>query len=264
VQTFPYELVSSDDGDAVAAGLLVVAPVVRARMPDGKQVWLALSHGAVRQVLSDATFSRLETLRRGCATKAIRQIRAYLGKLAAARRAEPGHNLITELIDRADSQDALNQTELLANLQLLLIAGHETTANQLSNSLLTPFHHPDQLALLQGHPELTERAVKELMRYVRLTVPMVATIALHDVEVTDVPITADDAVITVNPAANRDPTVFADPDRLDLTPPNTSQHAATPTPTPSTRRQRNRTTLAHHHPHLHPHRPTRHLVALPR
>jgi cytochrome P450 len=331
MQTFPYELAPSDDGDWVAADLLATAPVVRAQMPDGNQVWLALSHQAVRQVSTDATFSRTEAIRRGAPvllqaavdpdlllsmdpprhtrmrrtmarafsprridplapriqqlceqvldtmaaqrspadlvtlfaepfpimvlcellgvpygdrdkirtwatrvlssagltveqiTEAVRQIREYLATLAAARRAEPSHDLITELVGRTDEQDALTETELLANLQLLLLAGHETTTNQLTNSLLALFRHPDQLALLRSRPELVDRSIDELMRYVRLTVPLTATIALRDAVVAGVAIMAGDTVVAVNPAANRDPAVFTDPHRLDLTRRNSHQ-----------------------------------------
>jgi cytochrome P450 len=157
---------------------------------------------------------------------AVTQIREYLGILVAAKRSEPGDDLITELVRVTDDEDALTETELLANLQLLLIAGHETTVNQLGNSLVALFRHPDQLALLRDRLELIELAVDELIRYVRLSLPVLPRIAMRDVEVDGVAIKAGDGVIAMSAAANRDPSVFTDPDRFDVTRPANPAHLA--------------------------------------
>lgn len=100
--------------------------------------------------------------------EAVQQIRAYLGGLIEAKRAQPAQDLTTELIAVTGEDGGLSETELVANLQLLLIAGHETTVNQLGNSVLALLRNPGQFALLRQRPELMSQAVEELLRYARL------------------------------------------------------------------------------------------------
>jgi cytochrome P450 len=148
---------------------------------------------------------------------ALGELGEYFIKLIAAKRAEPGDDLMTALIAARDEGDRLSEKELI-NLGFgLLIAGHETTANQINMFLLTLLHFPEEYARLAASPELVPQAVEELMRFVQLGeaggMPRVTT---EDVELSGVTIPAGSVVLASMAAANRDESMFADADRLDL------------------------------------------------
>ncbi|WP_455827269.1 cytochrome P450 [Pseudomonas graminis] len=135
--------------------------------------------------------------------------------LGRRRKSPPKDDVLSFLLERYEGQP-LSDDELAANFILLFAAGFETTASVISNSMLALMRHPDQLQLLREHPELMENAVEEFIRYegaFRLTIRT----AREDVEMGDVVIPRGDQVYFVLSAANRDPQMFADPDRLDVT-----------------------------------------------
>jgi cytochrome P450 len=155
------------------------------------------------------------------------QLAQYFGRLIAIKRAQPGDDLMTALIDARDAQDRLSEEELVRLGFTLLIAGHETTANQINMFLLTLHEYPGQLERLRGRPETIPQAVEELMRFAQLGavgagLPRVTT---EPVELSGVRIPAGAAVIPVMTAANRDPAMVTDPDRLDLSRPQTAHLA---------------------------------------
>jgi len=144
---------------------------------------------------------------------------SYFAGLIAAKRAQPEDDLMTALIDARDAQDRLSEDELVRLGLTLLIAGHETTANQINLILLALQEYPEELGRLRGRPELIPQAVEELMRFVQLgTVGAGLTrVTTEEVELSGVRIPAGAAVIPAMAVANRDPAAAADPDRLDLT-----------------------------------------------
>jgi cytochrome P450 len=149
---------------------------------------------------------------------AFEALSGYFAGLIAAKRAEPADDLMTALIAARDDRDRLSERELVTLCLGVLIAGHETTANQINMFLLTLLHNPDQLARLRADPDSAPQAVEELMRYVQLgeggaSLPRVTT---EDVELGGVVIPAGAFVLPALGAANRDPSVFEAPDRLDL------------------------------------------------
>jgi cytochrome P450 len=148
----------------------------------------------------------------------------YFGRLIATKRARPEDDLMTALIAARDDQDRLSEEELVRLGFTLLIAGHETTANQVNLILLTLHEYPDQLHRLSTRPETIPQAVEELMRFVQLGeggagLPRVVT---EEVVLSGVRIPAGAAVIPAMAAANRDPRAFSDPDRLDVSRPQTA------------------------------------------
>ena len=149
---------------------------------------------------------------------AMGKLGAYFGRLIAEKRATPADDLMTALIAARDEGDRLSEHELVNLCFGLLIAGHETTANQINMFLLTLLHFPEEYARLQASPSLVPQAVEELMRFVQLGegsgLPRVAT---EEVELSGVTIPAGAVVFTSFAAANRDEAVFADADQLDLT-----------------------------------------------
>ncbi len=139
----------------------------------------------------------------------------YFREIIAARRAQPGEDLLSALIAAEAQGDVLSEEELLANCILLLAAGHETTTNLIGNGLLALLRHPDALARLRREPDLIRSAVEELLRY-DSPVQATARLAKADVEVGGRTIQAGQGVVLLLGAANRDPEQFPDPHALDL------------------------------------------------
>ena len=109
----------------------------------------------------------------------------------------------------------LNHSELIAMLLLLLVGGHETTVNLIANGLLALLRNPDQFALMAKGDGIEKRAVEELLRY-DAPVQYTGRIARNDVDISGVRIRSGEHVRVILASANRDPDVFDEPDRLDL------------------------------------------------
>jgi hypothetical protein len=144
------------------------------------------------------------------------EIADYFREQIAERRQAPRDDLLSALCAAEEQGDLLSEDELIATCILLLVAGNETTTNLIGNGLLALLRHPDQLELLRDDPSLVEGAVEELLRY---DGPVQATgrFVLEDVEVNGHPVSSGQQVVTIIGAANRDPEVFTDPERLDIT-----------------------------------------------
>ena len=144
------------------------------------------------------------------------QLDAYVEELIARRRHSLTDDLISELIRAEDDRDRLTHDELVNLVAILLNAGTDTTRNQLAAAIQVLCDHPEQWTLLAEHPELAPQAVEELMRHT----PIVFTTlrqALDDVELDGVLIPASTFVIANTAGANRDPAVYDQPERLDIT-----------------------------------------------
>jgi cytochrome P450 len=123
--------------------------------------------------------------------------------------------LVGRLIAAEAETAALSAAELLTNLVLLLVAGHETTTNLIGNGMLALLDHPDQLALLRREPALMDAAVEEMLRY-ESPANTNARVPQEAIEVGGKTIAAGQLIICMLGAANRDPAVFVDPDRFDI------------------------------------------------
>lgn len=135
--------------------------------------------------------------------------------LLAKRRAAPRDDLLTALAGADESGDFLSEEELLATCAILFQAGHETTANLIANGLFTLLRHPEQMALLRDDPALVPAAIEEILRYVG-SVTAVRRVVTADVEVRGAPLQRGQLVNLMLASANRDPEVFADPERFDI------------------------------------------------
>jgi cytochrome P450 PksS len=140
----------------------------------------------------------------------------YLRKFIARRRADPRNDLVSALIQVEEAGDRLSESELVAMVMLLLVAGHETTVNLIGNGILALLEHPDQMEELRRCPELIKSAVEELLRF---TSPLdVATerYAREDVTIRGVTIPQGAMVFVGITSANRDERQFPNPDALDI------------------------------------------------
>jgi cytochrome P450 len=149
---------------------------------------------------------------------AVQELTGYLADLTGRKLADPSEDdLLGRLILRARETGAdLTPAELTELGLILLIAGHETTANMISLGTLTLLTHPDQFARLLADPSLAESAVEELLRYLTVVQFGLLRLATDDIEVAGQRIRAGEWLIGAIAAGNRDERVYPDPDTLDL------------------------------------------------
>ena len=139
----------------------------------------------------------------------------YVDEMVARRRHNPTDDLLSDLIRAEDEGDRLNAAELRMLAGGLLLAGTDTTRNQLAASIDVLVDHPDQWALLAEHPELAANAVEETIRHSPIGSGTLRTVA-EDTEFAGHLFPAGTMVIVNTLAANRDPAVYDDPDRFDI------------------------------------------------
>ncbi|GAA1918582.1 cytochrome P450 [Streptomyces durmitorensis] len=140
-------------------------------------------------------------------------LRTYLLDLVRRRRGEPADDILSDLVTGSD----LTDDELIGMALLLLLAGHETTANMLAMATFALLSHPGQLTLLREDPSLIGGAVEELLRYLSIMHVGLPRAALEDVELADRVIAQGDTVTVSVAAANHDPRKFGPADGLDIT-----------------------------------------------
>jgi len=159
------------------------------------------------------------------ANRALEALHRYFEDLFEQRRRQPGDDLVSELLAVEEQGETLTSHELMATCLLLLLAGFETTVNLLGNGTQALLDHPDQVALLRADPSLLPGAVEEMLRY-DAPVQLTGRMALQDTAVEGVAVPAGQFVVTLIGGANRDPAVFAEPDRFDVTRANARRHLA--------------------------------------
>jgi cytochrome P450 len=151
-------------------------------------------------------------------TAAMNAIFAYFTELIELKRKQPADDLMTALIAARDDGDRLSEDELVRFGTVLLVAGHETTANQISMSLVTLLAHPEELVRLHADMDLLPAAIDELMRFVQLRPSGVqlGRVTTEEVRLGGVTIAKGEMVLPFFQAANRDPRAFEDANRLDI------------------------------------------------
>ncbi|MFF2401871.1 cytochrome P450 [Streptomyces goshikiensis] len=142
------------------------------------------------------------------------QINGYLAGLIERKRTDPGDGLLDELVATRLETGETDIDELVSLAAILLIAGHETTANMISLGTFTLLRHPEQLAELRAEPSLMSEALEELMRFLSIADGMLR-VATEDIEIGGVTIRPDDGVVFSTSVINRDDAVFENPDALD-------------------------------------------------
>ncbi|MGW4194732.1 cytochrome P450 [Streptomyces sp. NPDC005004] len=144
------------------------------------------------------------------------ELEKYLGALVdrKAAQSEPGDGVLDDLVHQQLREGALDRAETVSLGLILLVAGHETTANMISLGTFTLLRHPERLAELRADPSLLPGAVEELMRMLSIADGLVR-IALEDIEVEGQTIRAGEGVLFSTSVINRDAAVYEDPDSLD-------------------------------------------------
>ncbi|MBM0278243.1 cytochrome P450 [Micromonospora sp. STR1s_6] len=179
---------------------------------------------ALFQTRSNVLFSREATAEQ--AMTCFQELAGYLGELVGKKAAEPGDDLTSRLVTEQLMTGAITPEALVAMLVLLLTAGHETTANMISLSALTLLQHPEQLAKLRADPDKVPTAVEELLRYHTVAASGARRVAVADIEIGGQLVRAGEGVILAYDAANRDGSVFDDPDAFDIDRSDVDQHLA--------------------------------------
>ncbi|WSQ44530.1 cytochrome P450 [Streptomyces sp. NBC_01220] len=140
---------------------------------------------------------------------------AYFRVLIERKRRDPGEGLLDELIAKQLETGAVDLGELVRLAQILLVAGHETTANMISLGTLTLLQHPDQLARMRDGGDGVPAAVEELLRFLSIADGL-SRVAVEDIEVGGVTLRAGDGVLLSTAVINRDEAAYPSPDELDL------------------------------------------------
>ncbi|MFE6822208.1 cytochrome P450 [Streptomyces sp. NPDC057690] len=166
---------------------------------------------------SNAVIRRTATMDERAA--AGRNLGEYLGDLVGRKLAEPGDDVLSELATRVKAGE-MTRREATQIGVLLLIAGHETTANMIALGTVALLEHPGQLELVRGtdEPRVIAAAVEELLRYLHITHNGMQRVALADIEIAGVTVRAGEGLLMLNEVGNRDPKAFPSvPDNLDVT-----------------------------------------------
>jgi cytochrome P450 len=145
------------------------------------------------------------------------QAAGYLLDLISRKRKVPADDLLTALVEVSDQGDRLTEPELLMTMLSLFGAGQETTASQLAKSVYVLGTHPEQWDRLVTDPSIVPQAIEELLRYVGLGHAAFPRMASADMTMSGVAVPAGSVIFPVLNVANRDPAVFPDPNRLDVT-----------------------------------------------
>ncbi|WP_043622904.1 cytochrome P450 [Nonomuraea candida] len=147
---------------------------------------------------------------------AVLELAVYLDKLIKIKEREPTEDLLGRQIVKQRENGGADHSALISMAFLLLIAGHETTANMISLGTYMLLRHPESLAALRADPGKTENAVEELLRYFTIAELAMARVTLEDVELGGTVIPAGSGVLMLANAGNRDPEVYEDPERFDI------------------------------------------------
>lgn len=141
----------------------------------------------------------------------------YIDGLIDLKQREPGNDLMTRLVEEALNPGLKTRKSCVELARIVLIAGHETTANMIALSVAALLHFPEQLALLKSDPSLVRNAVEELLRFLSVAHTGRRRVATADIEIGGTLIRAGEGVIIANSVSDRDENEFSDPSVLDVT-----------------------------------------------
>jgi cytochrome P450 len=176
------------------------------------------SHGkelgvAASRLVAAFDLAPLDETSLAAANEAALTLERYFQRVLEQRRATPGDDIVSSLASIEEQGATLSDDEIVSNLILLFIAGHETTSNMIGNAIVALFRQPARLNALKRDLTLIPKAIAECMRY-NASIQMVVRTALEEVAIHDVTLAPGTIVFMLIGAANRDPAVFSHPDQL--------------------------------------------------
>lgn len=145
-----------------------------------------------------------------------RELADYFMRLIRHKEEAPGDDMVSRVIEEHVRPGHLSREDFAEIGAMILRAGHDTTTNMIGLGTYILLNHPEQAALVRDDPDQVPGAVEELLRYISPVQFAPRRVALEDVTIGSANIRAGDGVFTLNPAANRDPAAFPDPDRFDV------------------------------------------------
>ncbi|MCQ8835693.1 cytochrome P450 [Streptomyces malaysiensis] len=144
------------------------------------------------------------------------ELSRFLSELVDQKSSDPQDDLLSRLVAEREATGQLTRAEIVGIARLLLVAGHETTANMIALSALALLTHPEQLAAVRNDPALVKGSVEELLRYLSVAQTGLSRVAVEDIEWGDETIRAGEGIVCMLNTANRDPRQFTSPDDLDV------------------------------------------------
>ena len=212
------EAKGSFDLVADLAAPLPIAVITRMMGIDGRDVEAFQRYGAALGSALDGVYSVGQARR---VIEANRELDILFARIFEEREREPRDDLVSVIV--AEKGDRIRPEELRPMCSLLLIAGFETTVNLIGNGVRALLAHPEQWEMLRADPSLAAGAVEEVLRW-DPPVQETARLSFRDTEIGGVPVHVNQAVVLLLAAANRDPAVFVDPSRFDITRTSSSEH----------------------------------------
>jgi cytochrome P450 PksS len=186
--------------------ITVISEMLGIPIADRQQfrVWSQTLVTATADSESEAKLKALETF--------VQYIKAFL----ADKRAHPGLDLTSSLVQAKEREDTLSEVELISTIFLLIVAGHETTVNLIGNGMLALLQHPEQIHLLRADPGLLPSAIEELLRYTAPVSMSSPRWASEDISIHGEVIHKGEMVFVSLVGADSDPQQFSDPEVLDI------------------------------------------------
>jgi hypothetical protein len=191
--------------------VLVICELLGIPEPDRERFVTGSSSGGALLNPTPPTRAELDAANAGTVASS-----AYFDALFEQRRRDPQDDLITQLVQAEEAGDRLTTMELRANVSLLFAAGHETTVNLIGNGIYSLLRHPEQWQMLCGDPALVPQAIEEILRF-ESPVQAVGRTVSEPIELSGAALAKNDIVVSLVGGANRDPAVFEDPERFDVT-----------------------------------------------
>jgi cytochrome P450 len=219
VQRVAHDLVDEFEADgtadlvaqfAVRLPIVIICRMLDVPVEDALKLNDAVAHVAKSFDAAPLTEADLEL-----ASASYVRLEQYFAEVLDARHKRKGADLISLLLRVEESGEMLTPDEILSNVILLFLAGHETTSNMLGNALIALHRHPQQLALLKSDPSRMPKAVLECLRY-EGSVQSTARSVLDDIEIAGFELPRGTMVFLCLASANRDPAKFTHPDRFDI------------------------------------------------
>ncbi|TAJ97834.1 MAG: cytochrome P450 [Reyranella sp.] len=161
--------------------------------------------------------ARLDPKRAERSTEAIREMRKYFAAVIEDRKKNRGTDVISCMINYSEKlPEPFTDEQYLQTCTILIFAGHETTTDLIGTGIYNLLRNPDQIKVLREHPEYVDNAIEELLRFDNPAACLVR-VSMVDTEIGGQQIKQGDRLFCMILATNRDPSVFAEPDKLDVT-----------------------------------------------